>query len=173
MKGLIVYKSNYGATRRYASWLSEALDIPAVAVGEVDRETLEAADLVIVGCPVMAAKPLLAGWLRKRRRALAGKRVVLFTTSGSAPGDPRLQAGLEASLPVEMRRGLRFFPFGGRMVFSELRPMDRFLMRIGQRIEKDPEMKRHMLEDVDRMDREAITPLVDHVRELASPACCR
>ena len=164
MKGIVVYKSNYGSTRQYAEWLAEELGVPAVPVGAADPATLAAQELVIVGCPVFAFRPQLAGWLRKNRGVLAGKRLVLFTTSGAPADEPRLRAGFEQSLPAELRAQLRWFPLGGRMVFAELRPLHRFFMRLGRRMEKDPGMKRRMMEDVDRVDRGSLGPLLEHAR---------
>lgn len=38
MKGIILYKSKYGATEKYARWLSEETGFPAAEVARADRQ---------------------------------------------------------------------------------------------------------------------------------------
>ena len=40
MKGIIIYKSKYGATKQYADWLGELLHIPSVFLDHITHPTI-------------------------------------------------------------------------------------------------------------------------------------
>ena len=46
---VIVYKSRYGTTKRYAEWIAEALDAPVFEASEIKPAQLMSYDLVIYG----------------------------------------------------------------------------------------------------------------------------
>ena len=54
MNGIIIYKSKYGATKKYAEWLSEATGFPCVSTKEADINKVAECDVVIVGGGVYA-----------------------------------------------------------------------------------------------------------------------
>ena len=121
---------------------------------------------MIIGCPVYAARPALAGWIRKHWPLLSDRTVILFTTSGTPPSVPALQEAFAASLPEHIRSRIIYYPLGGRMRPGELKPAHRLLMLIGQKMEKDPEAKAKMLLDVDNVDRTGIAPILARIRSL-------
>ena len=161
MTGVIVYRSSYGSTRQYAEWLGEETGFDVVDVRSVRDQDLRARDVVIVGCPVLAYKPLLAKWITKKWPVLSDKKVVLFTTSGAAPEDPSLRKGFEASFEPSIRSKIQYVPQGGRMVISKLKPMHRLMMRMGQRMEKDPVVREAMGQDKDHVNREGLRPILE------------
>ena len=164
MKGIIIYKSNYGTTERYARWLAEDTGFACLDLGSVKSRDLEDRDAVVLGAPVFADKPQIAGWIRKNWKRLEDKKVALFTTSGTTPDDASLQRGFESSFAPEIRENLRYVPLGGRMVFAELKPLHRRLMKMGMRMEKDPKVREEMARDKDGVDRSGLAPLVEYLR---------
>lgn len=164
MNGIIIYKSNYGTTKQYAQWLSEETGFLYVSSGSVKNADISDKDAVIIGCPVFANRPLLAKWIQKKWNVLQGKKVVLYTTSGTAPEDPALQKGFSASFPDGIRDGISYFPQGGRMVFKELKPMHKFFMNLGMKMEKDPKVREEMGKDKDGVDRKGIEAIVKFVK---------
>ncbi len=164
MKGIIIYKSNYGSTERYAQWLSEETGFQCVDVGSVKKGDIEACDTIVIGSPVFADKPQIGGWIRKNWNRMEGKKVALFTTSAAVPEDPSLQSGFKASFAPQIRSNLKYVPLGGRIVFSELTPLHRKLMKMGMRMQKDPMVREEMGRDKDHMDRSGLAPLVEYLR---------
>ncbi|TVR52322.1 MAG: hypothetical protein EA426_18990, partial [Spirochaetaceae bacterium] len=69
-----------------------------------------------------------------------------------------------ASLPEHIRSRIEYYPLGGRMLFGQLKPAHRLLMRIGQKVEKNPEAKATMLLDIDNVDRAGIEPILAGIR---------
>ena len=164
MNGIILYSSTYGTTERYAMWLAEQTGFPAVRLRDVKKEQLRSAESVIVGCPVHAGRPSSARWIRKQWPLLQDKLVILFTTSGAPPSLPASNKGYVASLPEHIRARIEHFPLGGKMSMSVLKPRHRLLMRIAQKIEKNPDAKATMLLDIDNVDRAGISPILARIR---------
>ena len=65
MKGIIIYKSKYGATSQYAHWLSEELKLPAREPEEITSNELADCDFIIVGSAVYVGNLLIRKWLKK------------------------------------------------------------------------------------------------------------
>lgn len=164
MKGIIIYKSNYGSTEQYARWLSEDTGFPCVDVGSVKKRDIEDCEAVVCGSPVFAGKHQISGWMRKNWKRLAGKKIALFSVSGAPPGDPSLEKAFEASFPPEIRADLKYVQLGGRLIFSELKPLHRRLMNLGMRMTKDPQIRETMGKDKDFVDRSGLAPLVAYLR---------
>ena len=59
MKTLVVYRSHYGSTRRYAQWLAQALDADAAEERQADARLVQNYECVIFGG---GALPALRVW---------------------------------------------------------------------------------------------------------------
>ena len=49
------------------------------------------------------------------------------------------------------------------MIFNNLTRLDRTLMRIGQRMQKDPDKRAAMVQDKDSLDRNGIRTIIDYL----------
>lgn len=165
MKGITIFKSNYGATKTYAHWIEEATGLKAVEIGQLNKDDISNSDTVVIGCPVFAGKPVLEKWIEKNWSKLEGKKVALYTTSGAPADDTSLIEGFNSSFSDRIKNNLSYFPQSGRMIFSELSAMHRFFMRLGQKMEKDPQVKKEMLKDKDNMDREGLKDLITYLHK--------
>jgi hypothetical protein len=94
---------------------------------------------------------------------MKGKEVILFTTSGTPPGHPRIQSMYEKSLPEEIRKGITYFPLPGRISGKDLTLIDTLLSAIGKMMEQDETLKRDMGKDFDGIRRENLSPLLGYL----------
>ena len=163
MKGIIIYKSTYGSTRQYAQWLSEETGYKSVELKKVKNKDITDCDVVIFGCPVLAYKPSITKWIQKKWHLLKNKKVVLYTTSGTYSEDPKLQEGFESSFKPDIKSKIKYFPQGGRMIAADLKPLHKFLMNLGKKMEKDPKVREEMDKDKDNINRDGIKPILEYV----------
>ena len=163
MSGIIIYKSNYGVTKQYAVWLGKETGYPAVEIRSLKKKVLLDADTVICGCPVLANSIPISKWIRKKWDILKNKKIILYTTSGTSPQNPQLRKIFESSFEPEMLSNIKYFPQGGRMIFNELGVLDRMLMRLGQKMEKDPGIREEMVKDKDYVNRDDIKPILQYL----------
>lgn len=64
MKGVVVYKTKYGATSQYAQWISKDLNLPFFEIDELDDGQLDNNGYIIIGSSVYVGKLLIEKWLK-------------------------------------------------------------------------------------------------------------
>ncbi|GAA0550330.1 flavodoxin domain-containing protein [Chitinophaga japonensis] len=164
MKGLIIYKGKYGATRQYAIWLGAALDCAVEPAGSEMKEQLLAAEYIILGSSVYIGKLQLRNWIYRHRELLAGKQLFLFLVSGTKPEETaRLTGYIKASIPEDIYKRCRCYFFPGKLEFSKLSWSDKLLLKIGARLSKGSKDEISVT-DYNDVKREHITPLVDALK---------
>lgn len=170
MKGTIVYLSTYGSTREYAEWISEKTGFRASHLEQTAASAWQNADVVVLGCPVLMFQPILKDWIIKNWSTLQYKHLILFTTSGAVPSDPKLQEGFKTSFPETIRERINYFPLGGRMIHGELSNEHKQMMKIAQDLIDDPIIKKEMMKDVDLVNPASIIPILKQIKALIPEA---
>ena len=54
MKGIILYQSKYGATKKYADWISEATGFECVETKKANIKEVEKYDIIVLGGGIYA-----------------------------------------------------------------------------------------------------------------------
>jgi len=166
MKGIIIYKGKYGATQQYAEWLSEELQLPAVKPENLTASNLPIYDFVIIGSSVYEGNLLIKNWLKKYAEIFQNKKVFLFIVCATPPTEnKKLQTIAKNNIPAMLNHSGVYF-LQGRMILNQLSWMDRFMMKMGARLQKDPRVRKDMLQDFDAVKKENIAALVNAVKIL-------
>lgn len=165
MKGLVIYKGRYGATKQYAMWIGRALQLPVASSDRFPLDELCNYDYFILGSSVYIGKLEIRKWLRDNFRFLKGKKIFLFQVA-AAPVDQKekRQEFNKASLSTEISENIESFYLPGRMIMRNLSAWDRFMLKMGARLVKNPAEKKEMLTDFDHVKEEKVFPLVERVR---------
>ena len=74
MKGIVIYKSKYGSTKKYAEWISERTGFDCVESGKINAKQLADYDTVIFGGGIYASGIAGISFLKKNIVALNGKK---------------------------------------------------------------------------------------------------
>lgn len=85
-KGIILYRSKYGATKKYADWLVEETGFDCMETKNAKAEVLQQYDVVILGGGVYASGIAGLQFLKKNISQLAGKKIAVFAV-GASPYD--------------------------------------------------------------------------------------
>ncbi|WP_276502618.1 flavodoxin domain-containing protein [Terrimonas pollutisoli] len=175
MKGIVVYKGKYGATAQYANWLSEELNVPVCTAGDLSTKDLQPYDLVIIGTSVYIGKLQISQWLKDNLAVLKSKKLFLFLVAGTPPHEKeKLEAYIRSGVPAELMANCIIFFLPGRLTIKKLSWKDRFMLKMGARLTKDPAVKKGMLTDYDHVKRENIIVPVKEIKKycitFASPA---
>ena len=166
VKILIVYQSKYGSTKQYAEWICRETKGDLANVANGDRPDLAGYDIIIIGGYVRTGSIVIAPYIRDHWSVIKGKKVILFTTSGTPPGHPKLQGIYEKSLPEEIRKEIKYFPLPGRISVKDLTLFDRLLLSVGKIMEQDGELRKDMGKDFDGVQREKLLPLFQYLEGL-------
>lgn len=139
MKGIIIYKSKYGATKKYAGWLSEATGYDAVSVKEIDVKTLGQYDVIIMGGGVYASGIACMGFLKKVYSHIKDKKIIVYTC-GASPYDERFFGQLVARNMTGELNGIPVFYCRGGFDFKNMTFGDRTLCKMLRKAlsKKDP-----------------------------------
>ena len=177
-KTLIVYKSKYGTTRKYAEWLAEELGADLREVRQVRQEDLDGADTLIFGGGLYAGGILVAPFLKKHYDKLRGKRVALFTCGLGDPAVAENVNNIRSSVAKKLGSGaleeLALFHLRGGMDYSKLSFLHRTMMNMvlravehrkeDMRTEEEWQMINTFGKTVDFTDRATLDPLLAWAR---------
>lgn len=91
MNGVILYQSKYGATKRYADWLSEETGFKCIETKKADINEIITCDTIILGGAIYASGIAGLSFLKKNIKKLAGKKIVVFCCGASPYEEKAIQ----------------------------------------------------------------------------------
>lgn len=180
MKSVVVYRSKYGTTKKYAEWISESLSCDIYESRQIDPAALASFDNIIYGGALYAGGLIGIDILTKNYDTICEKNIVVFTCG---LGDPKekenidnIRQSLSKVFTKGMQQKIKVFHLRGGIDYSKLNFAHKSMMSMMNRMlkKKDPETlkeeERQMLDTyggkVDFTDRHSIQPIIDHIKEL-------
>ncbi len=134
MKAVVVYKGKYGATRQYAEWIGEALNLPVYPADDIRDTSVVASKYIIIGSSVYIGKLQINAWLKKEQPAIKWKKIFFFQVSGTAPEKKEeLMRYFRSGMPADLQEQCGVFFLEGRLTVARLPGWDRFMLKIGTR----------------------------------------
>jgi menaquinone-dependent protoporphyrinogen IX oxidase len=174
MKGLVIYKGKYGATKQYAMWIGQELQLPVASADRFHIDDLPKYDYFVFGSSVYIGKLEIKDWLKKNFKVLKNKKIFFFQVAGSPVEQIEKRENYnKASLSPDILGNIQFYYLPGRMIMRNLSGWDRFMLKMGAKLTKDPVEKKTMLTDFDNVKKENIIPLIEAVKtftEINEPA---
>jgi menaquinone-dependent protoporphyrinogen IX oxidase len=165
MKGLVIYKGKYGATKQYALWIAQDLQLPVASADRFPVDELPKYDYFILGSSVYIGQLEIRNWLKKNFTVLQNKKIFFFQVAASpAEQIEKRESYNKASLSPTILKIIGFFYLPGRMIIRNLSAWDRFMLKMGARFTKDPVEKKTMLTDFDHVKKENVFPIIEAVR---------
>lgn len=87
-KGIILYQSKYGATKKYAEWLSMATGYKCIETSKARLKEIKEYDAIVLGGGVYASGILGIDFLKKNIQDLSDKKIAVFAV-GASPYDEK------------------------------------------------------------------------------------
>ena len=139
MTGIIIYKSKYGAVKKYAEWLSEATGFPCVTTKKADINEVAKCDVVIAGGGVYASGISCTSYLKKNIGKLKGKKLLVFMCGASPYDKESVDAVIEMNMKDELK-GIPVFYCRGAFDLKSMSFVDRNLCTMLRKslLKKDP-----------------------------------
>ena len=78
MNGIILYKSKYGATKKYADWLSASTRFSCVETDKADIGMVSGYDVIILGGGIYASGIAGLSFFKKNIDKLKDKKLIVF-----------------------------------------------------------------------------------------------
>jgi menaquinone-dependent protoporphyrinogen IX oxidase len=171
MKGVVIYKSKYGATQQYAQWIGAELNLPVFETEELDGVKLNSYDFIVAGSSVYMGKMLIKKWLKENLDTLWHKKIFLFVVSGT-PVDKKdkLDSYVTASVPEEVRNRMDIYFLPGKLVITELSLFDRLLIKAGARMSERKNRNKKMVNEYNNISKSYIAELTKTIRTFSNLA---
>jgi menaquinone-dependent protoporphyrinogen IX oxidase len=164
MKGIIIYAGRYGATRQYAHWLGAETGLPVLDAKDANANRLSAFDFFVLGSSIYIGKLQIFGWVKKHKESLQAKKLFVFLVGGtSLSKDDKWLTYYHPGVPADLREKATLFCLEGRLQKNKLSWWDRFLLKAGAFLSKDPNMKKGF-KDYDHVTKEQLLPLISAIK---------
>lgn len=174
---VVIYKSRYGSTKKYAQWISETLNADIFESSKIKSSGLEKYKTIIYGGGLYASGIAGFSLIRKTFNKLKGKNIILFTVGLANPDNKeQFTPILNKNLSEEMKSKIKVFHFRGAIDYKKLnfihKSMMAMLKKSLDRIAEDKrdEETKMMLETygqvVDFTDKTLIAPLINFYNSL-------
>ena len=178
MKTIILYKSKYGSTLKYAQWLADETGAEVAEIGTLGVTQLAPYERIIVGGSVFASGIRGIKWLKKNYPQLHGKKLAIFAVGASPAEEDNIALLRQHSLEPELAE-LPLFYLRGRLDVERMTWPDRKLCgMLKTQLAKKPESElrgeeRALLEAYaqgdgaafDWMSKDQLDPLVEWMQE--------
>ena len=140
MKGIILYTSKYGATKRYAEWLAEETGFDCIETRKAKIEDVKQYDAILLGGGIYASGIAGLSFLKKNIDRLRGKKVIVFC-DGASPYEETAFQQIVAHNLKDSLAGLPCFYCRGAWDPDTMSLTDRTLCRMLQKAvaKKKPE----------------------------------
>ena len=175
MKFVVVYKSKYGATKKYAEWISDELNCDLFDVKDVTIDFLSEYDVIIYGGGLYAE--IINGLynITKKIDKLKDKKIIVFTT-GITPLNIRDyydKLVYEKNFKTEEAKKIKVYNYLGKMILDELSPVHKTALKGLKKImsmkENPSDMEKLLIKlcdaDGDFCDKNAIYELIEYAKE--------
>lgn len=172
-KGIILYQSKYGATKKYVDWLMESTNFDCIETSKANVEELQQYELIILCGGIYASGIAGLQFIRKNINKLNDKKILVFCV-GASPYD---ETAFNEVKSRNLREDLKEIPlFYGRGAWDEesMTFKDKTLCKMLQKAiaKKDPStyepwMKALMSavgKKCDWTDKKYLKPLLEYIK---------
>ena len=134
---IVIYKSKYGATEKYAQWIGQELDCPVVSADDFNKKILKSTTTSSSEVVFMPAGVTGFDLIRKSMRKLAGKKVVVFAVGLNVMQPETRQQLRDINFSKKKVRGITCYYCPGAYDPSKVKGMDAMIMNMMKKMLED------------------------------------
>lgn len=171
-KVIVIYKSNTGFTEKYAYWIAEELNCPAVSLEKISLSEAARYEIVVFGGGIHAGTVNGIRFIKKNLSSFYNKKIIVFATGATPPIPEEIERFRNTNIPANV--DIAFFYFQSGMNYANMRGTDKVLMGLLKTVLKLKKNKSDVeqgTEDAiqnsyDYSDRIQIEPLINFVHTM-------
>jgi menaquinone-dependent protoporphyrinogen IX oxidase len=166
----VIYKSKYGATKRYAEWIAQELDATLMDASQVKPAQLQSYDVVIYGGGLYASGILGVNLITEN----PCKQLIVFTVGLAKPEITDYSSILQKNFTPGLLAKIKVFHLRGGIDYKKLSLVHRGMMAMMKKRVKQKDEKEMSSEDktfletygdkVDFTDKRTIEPILAFVK---------
>jgi len=125
---VVLYKTKYGSSKKYAAWIAEEVGAEIFNVDDFNPGNLHNCNVIVYGGSLYATGIIELPGFRKSIETLKDKKVIVFSV-GASPAKPEVREDIKAkNFSLEMARFVEFYHLRGGFDFKKLKLRDKILM---------------------------------------------
>lgn len=173
--GIIIYKSKYGATQKYAHWLAEATGFDCTESSKAEIRQVQQYDTIIIGGGIYASGIAGISFLKNNISKLGGKKIAVFCVGASPYDEQAIQSIRTHNLPGKLQ-DIPCFYCRGAWDEEKMNFKDRTLCRMLQKAvaKQDPSGYEPWMtalisaigKKCDWTDKEYLRPLLEYINQI-------
>jgi flavodoxin len=173
-KVAVIYKSKYGATKKYAEWLSEDIEADPYSQDKCKIEILDDYDTIIYGGGIYGSRIAGLSLIKKNYNKLKNKNIIVFMV-GASPYDEKAYIQLKEHNFSDELKNIKLFYLRGMFDLKSMSFRDKFLIGMlkGVLSKKDPDKfepwEKAFIESMDKAadwtSRENLKEIEDYINE--------
>lgn len=160
-KVAVIYKSKYGATKRYAGWIALKLDADLYELSDISKNDLKKYDRIIYGGPLYRGKIKGIKFITNNYDNIKDKKISLFMVGMKSFEESYINTTLINNIDQEIINNIDVFYFRGKLNYKELSIKDRIVI-YGLR-EKITDKYQHDVSDDEKIILEIINKPIDYI----------
>lgn len=130
MKAIVIYRSKTGFIKKYAEWISKALDAEIANAQDVNLSILKKYDVIVYGGGVYAVGINGIKSFKQFFPELKNQAIVVFAAGASPVRESTRQEILDNNFTKEEQGCIQFFYLRGGFDYKRLGFVDRLLMNV-------------------------------------------
>lgn len=170
----VVYQTQYGATQRYAQWISEALHSDLYKLSDVNTQVLRKYSTIIFGGAIYASGIMGSKQISTYFSDLPDTKLIVFTVGLSNPKTTNYQSIINKNFNGALQKSISFFHLRGAIDYKKLNFLHRIMMfalknKVKKSAHTSPETSLFLEtygKKIDFTDKESINPLVRQAESL-------
>lgn len=127
-KVAVIYKSKYGATKRYAGWIALKLDADLYELSDISKNDLKQYDRIIYGGPLYRGKIKGIKFITNNYDNIKDKKISLFMVGMKSFEESYINTTLINNIDKEIINNIDVFYFRGKLNYKELSIKDRIVI---------------------------------------------
>ena len=128
-KIIVIYKSKYGRSKKYARWISEKLECEYIDSNEFDANDLGIYDTIVYGAGIYAGSLSGIDWVKKFNEDIVDKNIIIFTCGITDTLDEenttKINEAINKEIPENILSKIKIFNFRGGIDYPRLSIMDK------------------------------------------------
>lgn len=174
-KVLVIYKSKYGSTKRYAQWIADEVQGDIIESAKVKSEELQKYEIIVFGGFLHAVGISGVKVITENFKRIANKKIIIFAVGCTPERKKDIEKVFSHNLKEEMKKSVHCFYLRGAFNYDKLDLVDKMMMsalKIKLKNLKEEELDedaRGLLEcydnPIDWTDKKAIDPIIHCINE--------
>lgn len=172
-KTIVIYKSKYGSTKRYAQWIAEEVNADLSEASKVNAEDLKGYDTIVFGGSLHAVGITGIKVITNNFEKIKDKRIVVYAVGCSPERKETTKHVFSSNFIGEMQDKVKFFYLRGAFDYSKLDLVDKAMMNAlklkikAKKAEELDEDSKGLLDaydnPIDWTDKKYIAPVVEYI----------